>query len=151
MIETNHEIVGRRYSEIGGIDIGSYYPVLGTDRETIIGVYSADSGTPIGYVLDDSRQAYVKIDPNNGTVTVKGLLIQLIDPARGDSDGCDGYAYYAHGQGSDGKRYAIKWELLDSYDQNENDESNACDWDHPVSVIECDDFGAIPGAIDLVD
>lgn len=84
-------------------------------------------------------------------ITAKGIMIELESPAQGDNDGTTSYAYFARGQGSDGKRYAVKWAVLDSYDPNEDDESNACDWDHPVSVIECDDFGAIPGAIDLVD
>ncbi len=63
-IETNHEIVGRRNSDLGNVNIGSLYPVLATDGETIIGVFSAEFGSPEGYVLDSSKQAYVSTDRN---------------------------------------------------------------------------------------
>jgi len=58
-IETNHKIVGLKNSNIGTVNLGSYYPVLAEDLETIVGVYSAEHGTPVGYKLDNARQAYV--------------------------------------------------------------------------------------------
>lgn len=60
-IEKNHEIVGRKHSEIKTLDIGSLYPVLASDNETVVGVYSAEFGTPEGYELDEKKQAYILI------------------------------------------------------------------------------------------
>ena len=63
-METREEIaaksiIGKRIAEIGPIDIGSFYPVLSEDNETIVGVHSAEFGTPKGYVLDEHLQAFV--------------------------------------------------------------------------------------------
>lgn len=59
-IDTTHEIVGKKNSELGSLDIGSLYPVLANDNDTIIGVFSAECGSPAGYVLDEQKQAFVK-------------------------------------------------------------------------------------------
>lgn len=60
-IDKTHEIVGCKNSEIKALDIGSLYPVLGSDNETVIGVYSAEFGAPDGYELDEAKQAYIKV------------------------------------------------------------------------------------------
>lgn len=59
-IDKNHEIVGLKNSELGSRDIGSLYPVLDTDRDTIIGVFSAEFGSLEGYILNEDLQAYVR-------------------------------------------------------------------------------------------
>ena len=59
-IITQHEIVGLKNSELGSIELGSLYPVLDSDNETIIGVYSAEYGQPDGYRLDRELQDYVE-------------------------------------------------------------------------------------------
>ena len=58
-IDKNHEIVGKKNSDLGALDIGDLYPVLGDDNDTIIGVFGAQEGTPEGYRLDSKLQAYV--------------------------------------------------------------------------------------------
>lgn len=59
-IEKHHEIVGRKNSELGAIELDSYYPVLASDNDTIIGVYSSEFGTPEGYKLDTKKQAFIE-------------------------------------------------------------------------------------------
>jgi hypothetical protein len=59
-IETNHQIVGKKNSELGAIEIGSFYPVLSDDNDTIVGVFSAEFGAPEGYQLDEKLQAFVE-------------------------------------------------------------------------------------------
>lgn len=63
-IDKTHEIVGKTLSEIKSLDIGSLYPVLeGNQPESkIIGVFSAEFGTPEGCVLSDKLQAFVPVD-----------------------------------------------------------------------------------------
>lgn len=63
-IETNHEIVGKKLADLGAIDIGSYYPVVADDGQTVIGVFSAEFGTPDGYELNEKIQAFVKSSNN---------------------------------------------------------------------------------------
>lgn len=60
-IDKNHEIVGRKNSELGALDIGTLYPVLADDRETVIGVFSAEHGAPDGYRLNERLQSYVRV------------------------------------------------------------------------------------------
>jgi len=59
-IERNHEVVGKQLSEIRHLDLGTLYPVVGPDRSTIVGVFSAEFGSPEGYQLDEKLQAWVK-------------------------------------------------------------------------------------------
>lgn len=70
-IETNTEIaakfVGRRNSEITD-EMGSFYPVLGEDHDTVIGLYSAEYGAPDGYVFDERRDAYVIDERSRGDI-----------------------------------------------------------------------------------
>ena len=67
-IEKNHEIVGRNLADVRGLELGTLYPVVGSDRSTIIGVYSAEFGSPEGYALNEQLQAYVPCP----TVTIDG-------------------------------------------------------------------------------
>lgn len=68
-IDRKHAIVGKTLEQIRGLDIGTLYPVIDNPAGVIIGVYSAEFGTPEGFVLSPALQAYV---PN---------LEQLEDPA----------------------------------------------------------------------
>ena len=54
------KLIGTNNSQLGNVDLGSLYPVLDTDNDTILGFYSAELGTPKGYVLDESLQAFIK-------------------------------------------------------------------------------------------
>lgn len=37
------------------------------------------------------------------------------------------------------KRYIVEWDILDEFDPwHDEDESNACDWDHPSAIRDCD-------------
>lgn len=56
-IETNHPIVGKALAEIRDLDIGTLYPVI-DDSQRVIGVYSAEFGTPDGYYLNRELQAF---------------------------------------------------------------------------------------------
>ena len=59
--ETNHEIVGKKLADLGAIDIGSYYPVVADDKQTVIGVFSAEFGDLPGYRLDLQIEAFVPL------------------------------------------------------------------------------------------
>ena len=56
--QTNHELVGKSLEAARGLDLGTLYPVINNDR-IIIGVFSAEFGTPASYKLDNKLQAYV--------------------------------------------------------------------------------------------
>lgn len=50
-----------RLPEFRGTDIGTFYPVLDTDLDTVIGFSSAEERTPDGYELSDKLQAFVPV------------------------------------------------------------------------------------------
>lgn len=66
-IITNHESVGKKISDTKNINFDSFYPVI-NDNEVIVGVYSAEYGTPEGYVLDERKQAFVSLDAMKATL-----------------------------------------------------------------------------------
>jgi hypothetical protein len=51
--------LNQNVSVLRGTDIGTLYPILDYDNSTIVGFYSAEFGTPIGYRLDEKLQAFV--------------------------------------------------------------------------------------------
>jgi hypothetical protein len=46
--------------------------------------------------------------------------------------------FEAPAQDTAGNAYVVYWEILDSYDPAEDDESDACDWDRPYCVVRRD-------------
>jgi len=77
-IETEHELVGQLNSKLGDLDIGTNYPVLAADLDTIIGVFSAEFGEPDGYKLSDRLQAFVKI-VGESLAKIKNLRLEIED------------------------------------------------------------------------
>lgn len=62
-IDRDHAAVGLTLDELRGWNLGTFYPVLDDNLFRIIGVFSAEFGTPEGYQLDEELQAYVKWEP----------------------------------------------------------------------------------------
>jgi hypothetical protein len=60
--ELAQSIIGKTLAETRELDIGSWYPIVDADRQVIVGVFSAEDGTPAGYELDQGLQAFVAID-----------------------------------------------------------------------------------------
>lgn len=96
-INTKHEIVGKKLSELPrGLDIGTYYPVI-DESQTIIGVYSATDGSPDGYDLDEDLQAYTQLKTVGEVLEERGLALKY-EAAPGDLDQlCYGVAEEATG------------------------------------------------------
>lgn len=86
-------------------------------------------------------------------VTWDGRTINLAEEAQPGNYGTDGgVRYYAHGVRDDGARVRVAWD--DQYPDhrddgagncsvggctvNHDDGYNACDWDNPVDVRECE-------------
>jgi hypothetical protein len=77
------------------------------------------------------------MDRDYGTVTFEGKVYTLTQYAYIDNYR-DDVCYYAHAIDDEGEDYKIRWDILDSFDSlNDEDESNACDWQNPVAVYEC--------------
>jgi len=84
----------------------------------------------------------------NGTVTMDGLTVALIQQAY-DSGGVQ---YKASAIDTSGNIYIVTWATIDGWDDHKcgedgncvvadcngwcEDESNACDWDNPISIQE---------------
>lgn len=49
----------------------------------------------------------------------------------------EGGWYQADGTDADGREYTVFWDILPDWD-NDEDESGACDWEHPAAVV-CND------------
>ena len=72
----------------------------------------------------------------NGTATFDGVVYALCQQAYIDNYGTDGgVRYYATAIDADGNKYKVTWETIE-YDDGHvsDDESDACDWDNPISV-----------------
>jgi len=59
-----HEIIGRKLESVRGLDLGTFYPVVNSER-IITGVFSAEFGSPENYRLDKKLQAFVPKDPHD--------------------------------------------------------------------------------------
>lgn len=85
-----------------------------------------------------------------GTVTFNGKVFALTQDAYFDNYGTDGgVRYYASAVDTDGNKYLVAWGTTEKWNEAQQeykvtgevngcieDESNACDWDNPVSVEE---------------
>ena len=72
-----------------------------------------------------------------GTITFNGQVFTLTQEAYADNFGTDGgVRYYAGAVDTDGNEHQVTWGLKISIEDYKNleDESNACDWDNPISV-----------------
>ena len=71
-----------------------------------------------------------------GTVTYEGVEYALCQQAYCDNYGTDNQVrYHATAIDIDGNQYKVTWETIE-FDCGElpEDESDACDWDNPISV-----------------
>jgi hypothetical protein len=87
---------------------------------------------------------------SNATVNFKGKVFTLTQDAYADNYGTDGEVrYYASAVDSDGNVYRAIWETTEEWNEAEaaykatgevngyiEDESNACDWENPIDVME---------------
>lgn len=49
--------------------------------------------------------------------------------------------YVAPAFDADGNRYTVKWDILDSYDENTMEEDAACNWSEPYIILN--DLGEV--------
>ncbi len=45
-------------------------------------------------------------------------------------------AYHAHATDKEGNEYMVTWEIINDNFENLTDESDACDWDHPIFITK---------------
>jgi hypothetical protein len=76
-----------------------------------------------------------------GTVEFSGKTYTLTNQAQADNHGTEGLVrYYAKAVDADGTEHLVAWDTTQAWDEADkdsglcDDESNACDWDSPVSV-----------------
>lgn len=110
---------------------------------------------------------YTTQKKENGEVVFKGKKYALIQSAYVDNYGMDGgVRYYAHAIDKIGKKYKVAWDTTAEWNKHQGgheeqdasgykvigpvahpdkmtcgfceDESNACDWDNPISVESVD-------------
>lgn len=74
---------------------------------------------------------------NFGTLNHNGQTLTLTQQAFLDCDGSNtGERYYsASAVDAYGNQYKIRWEIYQGFDGE--DESDACDWEHPSRIVEC--------------
>lgn len=48
----------------------------------------------------------------------------------------EGTWYEAQAKDAEGNDYTVYWSILPGWDSNDCDESCACDWDHPIAIIQ---------------
>lgn len=67
-----------------------------------------------------------------------GAFLREIDKDGNDlANGIWGAWYTASAIDDEGKEYQVYWKILDSFDLDEDeDESNACDWENPWMVLD---------------
>lgn len=64
---------------------------------------------------------YYRLPTEDGQPSVFALQGEWYEAAAADDDGND---------------YTVFWDILDNWDGE--DECDACDWDHPTAVVQCD-------------
>lgn len=65
-------------------------------------------------------------------VTLNNLTVTLEHDAFIDNDNLGNAAYFAYARDTQGTQYLVKWDIICENDQG--DESNACDWESPGSI-----------------
>ena len=95
--------------------------------------------------IDQIIEALKAAKAENGSVTFEGTEYILADQAyASNTDGAivyiaDAYAVERdimdYEVGGDLIQHRVTWDVIDGFDGD--DESNACDWDSPVSVTKC--------------
>lgn len=61
----------------------------------------------------------------------------------------EGGWYQADGTDADGREYIVLWDILPDWD-NDDDQSGACDWEHPAVVLCLEPWGDVTAQAVLV-
>lgn len=68
-------------------------------------------------------------------VNVEGKTIELMQDPYIDGMPDERPIYKAHGKDEDGNEYVITWDVVDGYEEIE-DESEMCDWNKPSGLMK---------------
>lgn len=72
---------------------------------------------------------------NSTIIDWEGKELRTIqDPYSDYDDQLDTRIYIGHALDSEGNEYKVVWEQLESFEYENADESEACDWENPKSV-----------------
>ena len=134
-IEREHAVVGKTLAQSRDYDLSGLYPVVDKGRDVITGVVgAADPIADLGYYYDEGKECWYALDTlldYGNPVRAEDALVYLTQRAYVDNAGSE-VVYHAAGVDSKGRKYLITWGVIDAC--ADGDESNACDWDNPVSV-----------------
>ena len=121
------------------------YNLLLNDLEGLSDFYQMHDTEIDSYFLDQNKAGCLfdyLVNDQGQSVTFNGQEYALLEDAYLDD--------YAYGSGTDstykalainasGKHYIVTWEILPGM-ENEEDAGKVCDWEHPASVEETDEF-----------
>jgi hypothetical protein len=68
------------------------------------------------------------------TVKFEGKVITLTQDAYIDGPADERPIYKAHGVDEEGNEYIVTWDVVDGYEEI-TDESEMCDWKHPIGIM----------------
>ena len=67
----------------------------------------------------------------------EGMFLRYRDEnGKAMAGGIVGAYYTAPAKDDNGNRYDVYWELRGDFDIENEDEDNACDWDHPYMILD---------------
>lgn len=84
----------------------------------------------------ENLKSFNELNITNSTIIDwKGKELRTIqDPYSDFDDQLETRIYIGHALDSEGNEYKVVWEQLESFEYENADESEACDWENPKSV-----------------